>query len=169
MVDDENTAKAGLQSMGLFSYTNLQFVPRSTQVLDSLGNVQYCDTLDANIDLVFDKPYDFYVEANAKGKTTGRVGPELVVGLTKRNAFRGGEKLDINFHGSHEWQTITGQGEVPARSIPMSSDQMSRCRSQASSPLGMLSARWHRMSADSAEVISLAVTMVRRIPPSRHL
>ena len=110
MVDDENTAKAGLQSMGLFSYTNLQFVPRSTQVLDSLGNVQYCDTLDANIDLVFDKPYDFYVEANAKGKTTGRVGPELVVGLTKRNAFRGGEKLDINFHGSHEWQTITGQG-----------------------------------------------------------
>ncbi len=71
----------------------------ATQTLDSLGNVQYCDTLDANIDLVFDKPYDFYVEANAKGKTTGRVGPELVVGLTKRNAFRGGERLDINFHG----------------------------------------------------------------------
>ena len=40
MVDDETTAKAGLQSMGLFSYTNLQFVPRSTQTLDSLGNVQ---------------------------------------------------------------------------------------------------------------------------------
>ena len=110
MVDDETTAKAGLQSMGLFSYTNLQFVPRSTQTLDSLGNVQYGDTLDANIDLVFDKPYDFYIEANAKGKTTGRVGPELVVGLTKRNAFRGGEKLDINLHGAHEWQTITGQG-----------------------------------------------------------
>ena len=32
------------------------------------------------------------------------------MGLTKRNAFRGGEKLDINIHGSHEWQTITGQG-----------------------------------------------------------
>lgn len=77
---------------------------------DSLGNIQYRDTLDANIDLVFDKPYDFYIEANAKGKTTGRVGPELVVGLTKRNAFRGGEKLDINVHGSHEWQTINGQG-----------------------------------------------------------
>ena len=42
MVDDETTAKAGLQSMGLFSYTNLQFVPRSVQTLDSLGNVQYC-------------------------------------------------------------------------------------------------------------------------------
>lgn len=109
-VDNETTAKQGLQSMGLFSYTNMQFTPRSTQVVDSLGQVEYRDTLDANIDLVFDKPYDFYVEANAKAKTTGRVGPELVVGLTKRNAFRGGEKLDINLHGSHEWQTIQGQG-----------------------------------------------------------
>ena len=110
MVDNENTAQSGLQSMGLFSYTNINFVPRTVEMLDSLGNTVYNDTLDANIDLVFDKPYDFYIEANAKGKTTGRVGPELVVGLTKRNAFRGGEKLDINFHGSHEWQTITGQG-----------------------------------------------------------
>ncbi len=89
MVDDENTAKTGLQSMGLFSYTNLQFVPRSFQTLDSLGNVQYCDTLDANIDLVFDKPYDFYIEANAKGKTTGRVGPELVVGLDQAQCLPG--------------------------------------------------------------------------------
>ena len=55
-------------------------------------NIEGCvmvESLDA-YRLVFDKPYDFYVEANAKGKTTGRVGPELVVGLTKRNAFRGG-------------------------------------------------------------------------------
>ena len=57
------------------------------------------------MDLVFDKPYDFYVEGNAKGKTSGRMGPELVLGLTKRNAFKGGEKLDINLHGSYEWQT----------------------------------------------------------------
>ena len=110
MVDNETNAQAGLQSMGLFSYTNIKFTPRSVELKDSLGNIQYQDTLDANIDLVFDKPYDFYVEANAKGKTTGRVGPELVVGITKRNAFRGGEKLDFNVHGSHEWQTIQTQG-----------------------------------------------------------
>lgn len=109
-VDDENNAKSGLQSMGLFSYTNVQFAPRTSQLLTSEGDTVYCDTLDANIDLVFEKPYDFYVEANAKGKTTGRVGPELVVGLTKKNAFRGGEKLDINLHGSHEWQTVNTQG-----------------------------------------------------------
>ncbi len=114
-VSNEENAKNGLQQMGLFSYTNIQFVPRSKQVLDSLGNVAWRDTLDANIDLVFDKPYDFYVEANARGKTTGRVGPELVLGLTKRNAFRGGEKLDINFHGSHEWQTVNRGGSSPTR------------------------------------------------------
>ena len=97
-VENEELAKTSVQSMGLFSYSSLQFTPRDTTAL--------CDTLDATLDLVLDKPYDFYIEANAKGKTTGRVGPELVVGLTKRNAFRGGEKLDLNLHGSYEWQTM---------------------------------------------------------------
>lgn len=117
-------AKTGLQQMGLFSYSSIQFTPRSVQTLDSLGNVVYRDTLDANIDLVFDKPYDFYVEANARGKTTGRVGPELVVGLTKRNAFHGGEKLTVNLHGSHEWQTISqaGGGSTRINSYEYGSD-----------------------------------------------
>ena len=112
-VENEEAAKRHLQDIGLFSYTSIQFTPRNEPAVEqhlSDGCAVYCDTLDANIDLVFDKPYDFYVEANAKGKTTGRVGPELVVGLTKRNAFRGGEKLDINLHGSHEWQTVNRAG-----------------------------------------------------------
>ena len=113
-VEDEEAAKRHLQSMGLFSYNSIQFTPRNSPVVERYlddGCPAYCDTLDANIDLVFDKPYDFYIETNARGKTTGRVGPELVVGLTKRNAFRGGEKLDINFHGSYEWQTVKAAGE----------------------------------------------------------
>lgn len=108
-VENEEAARLHLQSMGLFSYTSIQFTPRNRPALEQYlddGCKVLSDTLDATIDLVFDKPYDFYVEANARGKTTGRVGPELVVGLTKRNAFRGGEKLDINLHGSYEWQTI---------------------------------------------------------------
>ena len=115
-VSDEEAAKRHLQSMGLFSYNSIQFTPRNQPKLEGYladSCAIYCDTLDANIDLVFDKPYDFYVEANGKGKTTGRVGPELVVGLTKRNAFRGGEKLDINLHGSYEWQTINKEGAKP--------------------------------------------------------
>lgn len=123
-VRTEERAKTGLQGMGLFSYSSIQFTPRSVQTIDSLGNVVYRDTLDANIDLVFDKPYDFYVEANARGKTTGRVGPELVVGLTKRNAFHGGEKLTVNLHGSHEWQTISqaGGGSTRINSYEYGSD-----------------------------------------------
>ena len=112
-VENEEAAKRHLQSMGLFSYNSIQFTPRHELAVEEHlddGCIVYSDTLDAQIDLVFDKPYDFYVEANGKGKTTGRVGPEVVVGLTKRNAFRGGEKLDISLHGSYEWQTINKTG-----------------------------------------------------------
>jgi hypothetical protein len=57
------------------------------------------------LNCVFDKPYDVYFESNVKGKTSGSLGPELILGFTKRNAFRGGEKLDFNLNGSYEWQT----------------------------------------------------------------
>lgn len=82
---------------GVFSSVDFQFTPRDTSAL--------CDTLDLTLNCVFDKPYDFYVETNFKGKTNGRMGPQMVVGFTKRNAFRGGEKLDINLNGSFDWQT----------------------------------------------------------------
>ena len=39
------------------------------------------------------------------GKTTGKYGPELVVGVTKRNAFRGAELLNVRLHGAYEWTT----------------------------------------------------------------
>ena len=86
-----------LNGMGLFSNINFNFTPRDSSAT--------CDTLDLNLDCVLDKKYDFYIETYARGKTNGRVGPELIVGLTKRNAFRGGETLDLNLHGSYEWQT----------------------------------------------------------------
>ncbi len=89
-----------ISNTGLFSMTNFTFTPRDT--------TSTCDTLDLKLNCIFDKPYDFYIETNATGKTTGRMGPELILGFTKRNAFRGGEKLDINLHGSYEWQTNGG-------------------------------------------------------------
>ncbi|MGI6243781.1 MAG: BamA/TamA family outer membrane protein [Prevotella sp.] len=86
-----------LSSTGIFSMVDFKFTPRDTTGLS--------DTLDLKLNCVFDKPYDFYVEANMMGKTNNRLGPGLVIGLTKRNAFRGGEQLDINLRGSYEWQT----------------------------------------------------------------
>lgn len=85
-----------LASTGIFSLVDFNFTPR-----DTIGN----DTLDLHLNLLFDKPYDFYVQTNLTGKTNNRIGPGIVVGLTKRNAFRGGELLDINLKGSYEWQT----------------------------------------------------------------
>lgn len=86
-----------LTSKGLFSRVDLGFAPRDTSAA--------CDTLDLTLNCVFDKPYDFSIEANVVGKTTGRVGPGLVMSVVRRNAFRGGEKLSVNLKGSYEWQT----------------------------------------------------------------
>jgi hypothetical protein len=82
-----------INATGVFSSADLQFTPRNS------------DTLDLRLNCTFDKPYDFYIETNFANRTIGRMGPELKIGLVRRNAFRGGEKLDINLHGSYEWQT----------------------------------------------------------------
>lgn len=94
---DKYTESAdNINSSGLFSSVEFAFTPRDS--------TQTCDTLDLNLTCTFNKPYDFYVETNYTNKINGRTGPELVLGFTKRNAFRGGELLDINLHGSYEWQ-----------------------------------------------------------------
>ena len=86
-----------INGSGLFNMVQFGFTPRDTTAA--------CDTLDLTLTCVFNKPYDFYIETNYINKMSGRTGPQLVMGLTKYNAFRGGEKLDINLHGSYEWQT----------------------------------------------------------------
>lgn len=82
-----------VNATGVFSSTDFTFTPRP----DS-------DTLDLALTCTLDKPYDFYVETNVINRTIGRFGPELKVGFTRRNLFRGAEKLDINLHGAYEWQ-----------------------------------------------------------------
>ena len=81
-----------INSNGVFSNTDFRFTPRPNT-----------DTLDLRLSCTFDKPYDFYIEGNAIGRTNGRYGPMLKVGLTKRNTFRAAEKLDINLHGSYDF------------------------------------------------------------------
>ena len=81
-----------INSNGVFSSADFRFTPRPGT-----------DTLDLRLNCTFDKPYDFYIECNAIGRTNGRYGPMLKVGLTKRNTFRAAEKLDINLHGSYDF------------------------------------------------------------------
>ncbi|MGN1264076.1 MAG: BamA/TamA family outer membrane protein [Prevotella sp.] len=96
-----------VNSLGLFSISDFSFTPRDTTAA--------CDTLDMTLNCVFDKPYDGSIEANYSMKSNDRTGPGLVLGMTKRNAFRGGEKLSINLKGSYEWQTgrrVTGSNSA---------------------------------------------------------
>ena len=83
-----------INATGVFASTDFQFTPRPDT-----------DTLDLCLNCTFDKPYDFYIEGNAIGRTSGRYGPEARIGLARRNAFHAGEKLDLNLHGSYEWQS----------------------------------------------------------------
>lgn len=95
--DNYLESSANLNATGVFTSTDFQFNPRPDT-----------DTLDLLINCVFDKPYDFYIETNFNGRTNGRLGPELKIGVARRNAFKGAEKLDINLHGSYEWQRNSG-------------------------------------------------------------
>ena len=127
-----------LNATGLFSMTDFQFIRRDgldvseidfirelekpsdflalTSNLSSrrvsLSPLLSDDTLDLVVNCVFDRPYDVYFETNFTKRTIGRMGPELKIGFTKRNAFRGGEKLDVNLHGSYEWQTRSSSSDM---------------------------------------------------------
>lgn len=99
-----------INSSGMFSSVEFGFVPKDTTAT--------CDTLDLNLSCTLNKPYSFYIETNYTDRTNGLMGPELVLGFTKFNAFRGGEKLDINLHGSYEWQS---EGKVGGSSSDFNS------------------------------------------------
>lgn len=86
-----------INATGVFSSTDFLFTPRAGT-----------DSLDLTLNCVFDKPYDFYFGLDVIGRTIGRWGPQVKIGFTKRNAFKGGEKLDISLHGSNEWQKGAG-------------------------------------------------------------
>lgn len=106
-----------INSLGLFSLTNFTFSPRDTTAA--------CDTLDMVLNCIFDKPYDGTIEANYSIKSNDLTGPGLEVGLSKRNAFRGGEKLTLSLKGSYEWQTrrgVTSQSDVKINSYEYGAD-----------------------------------------------
>ena len=94
----ETTSK--INALGLFSMTEFKFTPRDTTAA--------CDTLDLTLNCTFDKPWDFYIETDINARNIGRVGPEVKMGVTRRNAFRGAEKIDVNVHGSYEWSVSNG-------------------------------------------------------------
>lgn len=105
-----NDALTNLANLGLFSMVDFKFTPRDR------------DTLDLNMLCIMDKPYDFYVQTAYNHKLSGRSGPELKVGLTKKNAFLGGERFDISMHTSYEWQQGHGITDSQRNSYEVGAD-----------------------------------------------
>mgnify|MGYP000811288798 FL=1 len=96
-----------LSEMNVFSTVNLKYVPRDTTALN--------DTLDIEITGILDKPYDGEFTTKVTSKSNGQIGPGLSFSMSKRNAFRGAEKLKFEVHGSYEWQTnstVQGRSSV---------------------------------------------------------
>ncbi|MCM1108565.1 MAG: BamA/TamA family outer membrane protein [Clostridium sp.] len=96
-----------LNGMGMFSQANIKYVPRDTTPDNT--------TLDVLVSATLDKPYDGEFETKITSKSNGQVGPGLSFGLSKRNAFRGAERLKFEVHGSYEWQTgatVEGRGSA---------------------------------------------------------
>lgn len=102
--DNYQESMQKVSGMGIFSSVDFRFTPVKNE------KPEMTSQLDLTLNCTFDQPYDFYVEGNLKNRTIGRAGPEMKVGLVRRNAFRGGEHIDVNLHGAYEWQT-SGGGE----------------------------------------------------------
>lgn len=97
---DQQMTLEKLGQLGVLSQMDVSYVPRDTSAL--------CDTLDVVVSGVIDKLYDSTFEMNATMKSNQQAGPGISYELSKRNAFRGAEKVSFKIFGSYEWQTGAG-------------------------------------------------------------
>jgi hypothetical protein len=102
--EKQNAAMQHINGLGIFS--SLEFKCEPTDTLES------CDTMNLVVNATMDKLLDGDLNLNVVQKSNGQVGPGFELGVTKRNVFRGGERLSFRVNGSYEWQTqdVDGQG-----------------------------------------------------------
>lgn len=86
-----------LANVGIFKYTEMQYIPRDTTFQK--------DTLDLRMIAALDKPYDAEFDFNLKMKSNNQTGPGASFTVTKNNVFGGGESWNVKLYGSYEWQT----------------------------------------------------------------
>lgn len=101
-VRDMNRTQTYLSRLGIFSEIDISAIP------DTLAPEP---TLDIDINCRFDKPLEATVEVNASSKSNSYIGPGVVLGLTNKNLFGGGEQFSVKLNGSYEWQTGSHRGK----------------------------------------------------------
>lgn len=103
----QEKTQTGYSRLGVFRYTEMQYTPRDTS--------RRQDTLDLQINTVYDLPLDGELELNITSKSNDQIGPGAVFSVTKRNVFGGGETFGVSLRGSYEWQTgkrVTGSSSA---------------------------------------------------------
>lgn len=86
------------QLTNLNCLSNVQFTFTPTDTTDT------CSVLDVRLDAIMDKLIDTELDFNFTQKSNRQIGPDASFTLSKRNAFRNGEKLSLTLRGSYYWQ-----------------------------------------------------------------
>lgn len=94
--DRVNRTLAQMSSLNTFSSQQFIFTPA-----DSTDS---CSVLNVRFEATMDKLLDSELEFNFTQKSNSQIGPDLSITLSKRNAFRNGEKLALTLRGSYYWQ-----------------------------------------------------------------
>jgi outer membrane protein assembly factor BamA len=97
--EEQQRTQTGISRLEAFSYTEFQYTQQDTT------RRSRNDLLDLRVITAYDLPYDGEFEVNVTTKSNDYTGPGAIFGLTRRNAFRGGELLGLQLRGSYEWQT----------------------------------------------------------------
>ena len=99
-VRDMNRTQTRLARLGIFNAINIDVVPDSARNDRKLNVIVNC---------TFDTPLEATVELNASSKSNSYIGPGILLGLTNRNIFGGGEQFNVTLTGNYEWQTGKGK------------------------------------------------------------
>ncbi len=103
----QEKTQTNFANLGIFRYSEMQYTPKDSS--------RRCDTLNLQINTVYDLPLDGELELNVTTKSNNQTGPGAVFSVTKRNIFGGGETFGVSLRGSYEWQTgkrVTGSSSA---------------------------------------------------------
>ena len=98
-----NTTQTRLSRLGIFNAINIDVTPDTTATEP---------TLNVDVSCTFDTPLEASVELNASSKSNSYIGPGMLIGITNRNIFGGGEQFSVNLTGNYEWQTGHGKSSL---------------------------------------------------------
>lgn len=102
-----NATQTRLSRLGIFNNIDINVAPP-----DSAALARGSDTLNVVINCTLDLPLEASIEANVSSKSNSYLGPGVILGLTNRNIFGGGEQLSLTLTGSYEWQTGADRSNV---------------------------------------------------------